>query len=125
MDLSTEILHVATLALILSRIRIEGTGQTSRCSGWSATVVPYNKIRVSLADEIVLDVRKPDSAALNQQRCRPGLEVIKLEFILRPKIKLNDWLLAEQPNIVLHFESETILKFYNLEACLHIRSAPL
>ena len=25
---------------------------------------------------------------------RPGLEVIKLEFILRLKIKRNDWLLA-------------------------------
>ena len=26
---------------------------------------------------------------------RPGLEVIKLEFILRLKIKRNDWLLAD------------------------------
>ena len=26
---------------------------------------------------------------------RPGLEVIKLEFILRLKIKCNDWLLAD------------------------------
>ena len=26
---------------------------------------------------------------------RPGLEVIKLEFILKLKIKRNDWLLAD------------------------------
>ena len=34
----------------------------------------------------------------------PGLEVIKLEFILKLKI------------IALYFEFETVLKFYNLEA---------
>ena len=38
----------------------------------------------------------------------PGLEVIKLKFILRIKIK--------QPIIALYFESETLLKFYNLKA---------
>ena len=38
----------------------------------------------------------------------PGLEVIILEFILKLKIKHNDWLLA------LHFEFETVFKFYNL-----------
>ena len=38
----------------------------------------------------------------------PGLEVIKLEFILKLKIK--------QPIIALYFEFETVLKFYNLEA---------
>ena len=42
-----------------------------------------------------------------------GLEVIKLEFILRLKIKHSDWLLAD---IALFFESETVLQFYNLEA---------
>ena len=31
---------------------------------------------------------------------RPGLEVIKLEFILRLKIKRNDWLLATK---LFHF----------------------
>ena len=41
----------------------------------------------------------------------PGLEVIKLEFILRLKIKRNDWLLAD---IELYFESETVLKFYTV-----------
>ena len=51
---------------------------------------------------------------------RPGLEVIKLEFILRLKIKSNDWLLADtcvckQPIIALYFESENVLKLYNLE----------
>ena len=30
-----------------------------------------------------------------QTTSRPGLEVIKLEFILRLKIKHNDWLLAD------------------------------
>ena len=38
----------------------------------------------------------------------PGIEVVKLEFILRLKIKRNDWLLADT--------SETGLKVYNLEA---------
>ena len=62
---------------------------------------------------------------------RPGLEVIKPGFILRLKIKRNDWLLADtcpqaanhcalcvrkQPIIALYYESETVLKFYNLEA---------
>ena len=50
----------------------------------------------------------------------PGLEVIKLEYSLRLKIKRNDWLLADtcpqQPIIELYFESENELKFYNLEA---------
>ena len=38
----------------------------------------------------------------------PGLEFIKLEFILRLKIK--------QPIFAFYLESETLLKFYNLEA---------
>ena len=50
----------------------------------------------------------------------PGLEVIKLEFILRLRIKRNDWLLADTcPQAANHcalFESETVIKFYNLEA---------
>ena len=50
----------------------------------------------------------------------PGLEVIKLEFILRLKIKRNDGCLRtrvrKQPIIALYFESELVLKFYNLEA---------
>ena len=50
----------------------------------------------------------------------PGLEVIKLEFILKLKIKRNDWLLSDtcpqQPIVMLYFEFETVLKFYNLEA---------
>ena len=50
---------------------------------------------------------------------RAGLEVTKLEFILRLKIKLNDWLLADTcPQAANHcaFESETVVKFYNLKA---------
>ena len=47
-----------------------------------------------------------------------GLEVIKLEYRPRLKIKRNDWLLAcKQPIIALYFESENELKFNNLEAC--------
>ena len=49
-----------------------------------------------------------------------GLEVIKLEFILRLKIKRNDWLFADTcpqaANHCAYFESEPVLKFYNLEA---------
>ena len=50
----------------------------------------------------------------------PGLEVIKLEYSLRLKIKRNHWLLADtrvrkQPIIALYFESENKLKLYNLE----------
>ena len=50
----------------------------------------------------------------------PGLQVIKLEYNLKLKIKLNDWLLAEtcpgQPIIALYFELENELEFYNLKA---------
>ena len=35
---------------------------------------------------------------------QPGLEVIKLELIIRLKIKRNDWLLADT---CIYFESET------------------
>ena len=48
------------------------------------------------------------------------LEVIKLEVILKLKIKCNDWLLAthvrKQPITALYLEFETVLKFYNLTA---------
>ena len=51
-----------------------------------------------------------------------GLEVIKLEFILKRKIKCNDLLLADTcPQVANHcalFVFETVLKFYNLEAWL-------
>ena len=47
----------------------------------------------------------------------PGLEVIKPEFILRLKIKHNDWLrVRKQRIIVLYFESEIVLRFNNIEA---------
>ena len=49
-----------------------------------------------------------------------GLKVIKLEYILRLKIKRIDWLIADTcPQAANHyalFESENELKFYNLEA---------
>ena len=59
---------------------------------------------------------------------KEGLKVIKLEFILRLRIKRNDWLLADtcrvrkQPVIALYFEAETEIKFYNLEAKLSLSS---
>ena len=64
----------------------------------------------------------------DMERITPGLEVIKLEYSLRLKIKRNDWLLAssqslrfilsvrKQPIIAFFFESENELKFYNLDA---------
>ena len=46
---------------------------------------------------------------------RSGLEVIKLEFILRLKIKRNDWLLADMcqqaANHCASFESESVIMF--------------
>ena len=67
-----------------------------------------------------------------------GLEVIKLEYSLKLRIKRNNWLLAdtEQPTVVLYFEFENELKFITsgagqiqsnfTEMCikLHSRSAP-
>ena len=42
----------------------------------------------------------------------PDLEVIKLEFILRLKIKRNDWMrVRKQPIIALYFESEPYSSF--------------
>ena len=64
---------------------------------------------------------------------KSGPEVIKLEYSLKLKIKGNDWLLADmcpqacvhkQPIIVLYFESENELKFYNLGARPHILLIP-
>ena len=52
----------------------------------------------------------------------PGLEVVKLEYSLRLKIKRNHQIgclrtcLRKQPIIVLSFESENLLKFYKLES---------
>ena len=44
------------------------------------------------------------------------VEVIKLKYRLKLKIKRIDWLLANKPIIVLYFEFENELKFYNLDA---------
>ena len=48
----------------------------------------------------------------------PGLEVIKLEYSFKLKIKRNDWLLADMPassqSLRFIFEVENELKFYNL-----------
>ena len=52
-------------------------------------------------------------------KMKPGLEVIKLEYSLKLKIKSNDWLLADTrpqaANRRLYFGNE--LKVYNDEAC--------
>ena len=53
-------------------------------------------------------------------RQTPGLEVIKLEYSLKLKIKRNDWLLGD---IALYFENE--LKFYNLEAWKFVNTVKL
>ena len=49
-----------------------------------------------------------------------GLQVIKLEYIFKLKIKLTDWLLADTcPQAANHcpfFEFGNELKLYNLEA---------
>ena len=44
---------------------------------------------------------------------KSGLEVIKLEYSLKLKIKHNDWLSKKQPIIALYFEFENELKFCN------------
>ena len=48
------------------------------------------------------------------------LKIVVYNLRLRLKKKnRNDWLLArKQPIIALYFESETVLRFYNLEAWL-------
>ena len=68
-----------------------------------------------------LKPRAPEASAVTTEL--PGLEVIKLQYILRLKIKLNDWQLADtcvckRPIIALYFESVNELKFYNLETRL-------
>ena len=84
---------------------------------------------IDLYDESTNLPAKANTSDLNEElgqvcmslsdRIRPGLEVIKLEFILKLKIKRNDWLLVDMcAIIVLYFEFETVLKFYYLEARL-------
>ena len=52
---------------------------------------------------------------ISMTKNKPGLEFIKLEFILKLKIKRIDWLLVrKQPIITFYFEFETVFKFYNL-----------
>ena len=59
---------------------------------------------------------------IGQHMKSTGLEVIKLEYSLKLKIKRNDWLLADTcPQTANHcafFEFENELKFYNLESWL-------
>ena len=56
---------------------------------------------------------------LSLEKLQPGLKVIKLELILRLKKKTAmigclRTRVHNQPIFVLYFESETVLKFYNL-----------
>ena len=48
---------------------------------------------------------------------KPGPEIMKAEYNLKLKIKLNNWLSGKQPIIVPYFEFENERKFYNLKAC--------
>ena len=48
---------------------------------------------------------------------KSGLEVIKLEFILKLKIIAMINCVRKQPIIAPYFEFDTVLKFYNLGAC--------
>ena len=54
-----------------------------------------------------------------------GLEVIKLEFILKLKIKRNDWLLVhtcpQATNHCVLFEFETVLEVTKLEYSLKLK----
>ena len=60
---------------------------------------------IDLYDETTNLPAKANTSDLNEElgqvcmslsdRIRPGLEVIKLEFILKLKIKRNDWLLVD------------------------------
>ena len=65
-----------------------------------------------------LHVGKRGSSGKDLFLTRPGPEVTKLEFILRlkksPMIGCLRTRVRKQPIIVLYFESETVLKFYNL-----------
>ena len=67
------------------------------------------------------------STLLHKLSICPCLEVIKLEYSPKLKIKRNDWLqsamigclrtrVCKQPIVALYFESKNELKFYNLEA---------
>ena len=75
-------------------------------------------VNMSIMENVHLISRTLLNSGLNVKN--PGLEVIKLEYILRLKIKHNDWLLADTcPQSANHspfFESENVLKLYNLEA---------
>ena len=80
-------------------------------SGWVKSQIQYRGTRSPISKW-----HGPEMAAKwNNKNCNykwlwPGLEVIKLELIIRLKIKR----VRKQPIIALHFESETVLKFYNI-----------
>ena len=95
------------------------------CKIWLTTFVTRIKLSLSI---IVMPSNLSDI-------CKTRLEVIKLEFILKLKIKPDRWLLADtyfqtqnkaqwlaacwhnkQPIIGLYFE--TVLKFFNLRASI-------
>ena len=55
--------------------------------------MPRNFVYLNLCNVMDLDKSNHKFKLMIQRRA--GLEVIKLEFILRLKIKHNDWLLAD------------------------------
>ena len=68
----------------------------------------------------VLMIRLDIPVSLTGLTFKSCLEVIKLEYILRLKIKRNDWLpcghVSASSQSLRSFELENELKFYNLEA---------
>ena len=73
---------------------------------------------------IFANVNKKDPRLKWVKYSSSGLEVKKkLEFILKLKIKRNDWLLADKQQIIaLYFDFETVLKLYNLEESYFVSS---
>ena len=107
MDLLCVFFSVLCLLCLCARLFI--------CALWS----PAGKGLTSWLSFMVYGV------SLSLSHWYPGLEVIKLEYKLRLKIKRNIGCLRtrvrKQPIIVLYFESENELKLYNLEAWVRCR----
>ena len=58
----------------------------------------------SIKPGAIIDHRPHCGVVYKPLPCKPGLEVINLEFILRLKIKRKDWLLADMcPQAANHF----------------------
>ena len=80
-----------------TRQNIATSGRGSFSLNALVLVIPNTTSQIII---IILHAR-----SFSESKLLPGLEIIKLEFIL-----------LKQPIIALYFEFETVLKFYNLEA---------